>query len=294
MISIITKVVNNKTYYYLTHSFRKNGKIGKKEKYIGKELPKDIEKLKRQFITEIYKDRWFDRFDKIKTAVSKEESKTPLSARKKEIETFIIRFTYDTNKIEGSTLTLRETADLLEKGITPNAKPIGDVKEAEAHKNAFHEMLEYRKDISMQTILYFHKILFENTKEDIAGKIREHQVAIAGSRFMPPFPAEVYPLLTDFLKWYQKDKDNIHPVELAGLIHLRLVTIHPFADGNGRISRLMMNFVLHKYRYPLINIPYEKRDGYYKALERSQINDDENIFLQWFFKRYLKGYDRYV
>ena len=294
MISVITKIVNNKTYYYLVHSFRRDGKIGKREKYIGKELPRDIEKMKRQFITEIYKDRWFDRFDKIKSAVSKEESKTPSSAIKKEIETFIIRFTYDTNKIEGSNLTLRETADLLEKGITPRAKPIGDVKEAEAHKNAFHDLLEYKKDISMQTILYFHKILFENTKKDIAGKIREHQVAISGSRFMPPFPAEVYPLLTDFFKWYQKDKDNIHPVELAGLIHLRLVTIHPFADGNGRISRLMMNFVLHKYRYPLINIPYEKRDGYYKALERSQINNDENIFLQWFFKRYLKEYERYV
>jgi len=91
----------------------------------------------------------------------------------------------------------------------------------------------------------------------------------------------------EFFKWYDRNKDKIHPVQLAGLVHLKLVTIHPFTDGNGRVSRLMMNFVLYKHGYPMFNITYEKRAGYYSALERSQTKKQEDIFLQWFFNRYL-------
>ena len=294
MVVIRKKTIGNNTYYYLEHSFREKGKVEKKEKYIGKKLPKNIEELKQHFISEIYRDKWFDLFDEIKDEYSAQREITPLSAREKEIENFMIKFTYDTNKIEGSKLTFRETSLLLEKSITPNAKPVVDIKEAEAHRSVFYEMLKYEKELSLEIILYFHKKLFENTKKDIAGKLRQHQVAISGSKFMPPFPAEVYPLLMAFLRWYGKNKDNIHPVELAALVHLKLVTIHPFADGNGRISRLMMNFILNKYGFPMHNIPYEKRADYYRVLERSQIKKDESIFLQWFFKRYTKEFKRYI
>ena len=292
MASIRKKKVENHTYYYLEHSYREGGRVLKKERIIGKILPPNIEGLKKEYIAEfmaeIYKEKWLDKFDKIKTEFLQQEKITPISAREKEIETFAIRFTYDTNRIEGSTLTLRDTADLLGKGITPGKRSISDVKEAQAHKNVFYEILNYKKDLSLNTILFFHKKLFESTKADIAGIIRVHQVAIAGSKFIPPFPAEVYPLLMEFFKWYDRNKDKIHPIQLAALVHLKLVTIHPFADGNGRISRLMMNFVLHKNDFPMLNIPYEKRAGYYSALERSQTKKQEDLFLQWFFKRYLK------
>ncbi len=98
----------------------------------------------------------------------------------------------------------------------------------------------------------------------------------------------------EFFKWYHKNKNTLHPIELAAHIHLQLVTIHPFADGNGRFNRLMMNFSLHKNDYPMLNIPYEKKSGYYNALERSQIKKDYKIFLQWFFKRYLYEYKNYL
>ncbi len=288
------KTAGERTYYYLEHSFREKDRIEKKEKYLGKTLPKNIEELKHQFISEIYREKWFDLFDKIKSEYSAQEKITPPSAREKETENFMVKFTYNTNRIEGSKLTLRETALLLGKGITPNAKPLRDVKEAEAHRNVFYEMLDYKKDLSMDIILYLHKKLFWGTKEDIAGKLRKHQVAIAGSKFIPPFPSEVYPLLMDFFRWYRKNKDKMHPVQLAALVHLKFVTIHPFADGNGRISRLLMNFVLNRHGFPMLDIPYEKRTGYYGALERSQIKKEENIFLQWFFKKYLKEYKMYL
>lgn len=288
------KTIGNTQYYYLEHSYRDGGKVHKKELYLGKTVPNDIEKLKQQLISDVYQEQWFGKFDRIQEEFRNEQQRTPPSAREKAMETFIIRFTYDTNRIEGSTLTLRETADLLEKDITPGTRLLSDVKEAESHRNAFYEMLEYTKDLSLNTVLYFHKKLFESTKSDIAGIIRSHQVAISGSKFMPPFPAEIYPLLMDFFKLYDRNKKKTHPVELAALVHLKLVTIHPFSDGNGRISRLMMNFILHRHSYPMLNIPYEKRRGYYNALEKAQIKKDGTLFIQWFFRRYVKEYKKYL
>jgi len=294
MVKIRKKTIRNRTYYYLEHSIKEGGKVRKKEKYLGEKLPRNLEEVKNDFIFEIYEEKWFPVFDKIKRNYSKEFKKMPKIAKQKEIEIFAIRFTYDTQRIEGSTLTLRETANLLEREITPKAKSLVDVKEAEAHKKVFYEMLKYEKDLTYQIILYWHKILFDLTKPEIAGKIRQHQVAISGSKFSPPFPAEIYPLIRYLFKWYNKNKNKMHPMAIAGLVHLKFVTVHPFADGNGRIARIMQNFVLNRNGYPMLNITYENRASYYNALERSQVKEDENIFLRWFFRRYNKEYRRYL
>lgn len=213
----------------------------------------------------------------------------PQSSKKKSIELFATRFTYDTQRIEGSTLSLRDTANLLEKGITPKDKPIQDIKEAEVHKKLFYKILEYQKDLSYNTILEWHELLFKETKSDLAGKIRKHKVGISGSKFIPPLAIEVYPLLKEFFKWYNQNKEKLHPIELAALVHLKFVTIHPFGDGNGRISRLMMNFILDRKKYPMFNIPYEGRNSYYNSLERSQTKAEWNHFLLWFIKSYIKS-----
>ncbi|MBI2671321.1 Fic family protein [Candidatus Woesearchaeota archaeon] len=288
MVTIRKRTMGKQTYYYLEHTIRKEGKIEKREHYLGKQLPKNIEDLKKEFLSQLYQERWYPVLNKIKQAFTQEVKHTPISAQEEEIEKFAIHFTYDTQRIEGSKLSLRETADLLERGITPKAKPIRDVKEAEAHKALFDEMLKTKKDISYPLVLYWHKKLLRDTKPDIAGKIREHQVAISGSKFLPPHPVEVYPLLQEFFKWYDKSKAMLHPMVLAALVHLKFVTIHPFGDGNGRISRLLMNFVLHRKNYPLLNIHYEGRAGYYTALERAQTKQMEFIFIQWFIKKYIK------
>jgi Fic family protein len=294
MVSIKKKIRGKKTYYYLEHSIRRGKKVEKKQKYIGNKIPGNIETLKSDFLFNIYHELWFPSFDKIKNNYQKEQKSMPQVAKDKELETFMIRFTYDTQRIEGSTLTLRETADLLEREITPKTKSLNDVKEAESHKKVFYEMLNYKKDLNLQTILYWHKLLFDSSKPEIAGKIRQHQVAISGSKFMPPFPAEIYPLIMEFLRWYNKNKTKLYPIITAALVHLKFVTIHPFADGNGRISRIMMNFVLNKNKFPMMNIQYGNRTSYYNALERTQITKDESKFLQWFIKNYVKEYNYYL
>ena len=294
MVSITKKQVGNETYYYLGHTYRSNGKVNKTEKYLGKEIPKNIDRLKKEFIFEIYKEKWFKLLDKIKENCRKEQKLMPASAKEKELESFMIKFTYDTQRIEGSKLTLKDTANLLENGITPKERPVRDIKEAEAHKKVFYEMLKHDKDLSLQIVLYWHKKLFEETKEDMAGKIREYGVQISRSKFVPPTPVELQILLKEFFDWYNQNKNKISPIELASLVHLKFVTIHPFSDGNGRISRLMMNFVLHKYGFPMLDIAYAKRAGYYNALERSQLKKDENIFVQWFFKKFIDSNKRFL
>ncbi|MEK6936646.1 MAG: Fic family protein [Nanoarchaeota archaeon] len=293
MVIIKKKTVNANEYYYLEHSFRKNGKIEKKELYLGKEIPKDIDKIKQNFISDIIYENWLKKIDKIKANYSKEQKQIPLSAKEKETRNFMIKFTYNTQRIEGSRLSLRDTSNLLEKGITPK-KPLADIKEAENHKKVFYEMLKFEKDLSLQIILYWHKKLFSETKEDIAGKTRNHQVLISGSKFVPPAPQEINIMLQEFFNWYKENRAKLHPVMLAALIHLKFVTIHPFSDGNGRLSRLIMNFILNKYNYPMLDIPYENRNSYYNSLERSQIKKSENIFLNWFLKKYSKENKKYL
>lgn len=294
MVSVTKKQVGNEIYYYLGHTYRSDGKVNKIEKYIGKEIPKNLEELKKKFMFEVYTNKWFNAFEKIKNNYKKEQKLMPISAKEKELDSFMVKFTYDTQRIEGSKLTLKDTANLLEKGITPREKPIRDIKEAEAHKKVFYEMLKHEKDLSLQIVLYWHKKLFTNTQEDIAGKIREHGVQISLSKFVPPSPVELQILLKEFFDWYNQNKNKINPIELAALVHLKFVTIHPFSDGNGRISRLMMNFVLNKYGFPMINIAYTKRSGYYNALERSQIKKENYIFVQWFFKKFIESNKRFL
>ena len=293
MVEIKKLVKGGKEYYYLVHSYREGKKIKKKEVYLGSVIPKNLEEEKKKFIHDFYKDKFLKKIDEIKENFSLEYKQLPESAKEKSKEIFAIKFTYNTQRIEGSRLTLKETANLLERGITPSARPIRDIKEAEAHKKVFFEMMEYQGDLNLQIILKWHKELMKDTKEDIAGKIRKHEVAICLSKFHPPMFIELDILLKEFFDWYHIEKKKSHSVELAALVHLKFVTIHPFTDGNGRISRLMMNFVLKKYKFPLLDIAYTKRTSYYNALERSQVHKDNKIFVQWFFRRYLEEYGRY-
>lgn len=294
MVSIKKKAVKGQIYYYLEHSMRVGKKIQKKEIYLGRKIPNNVEEIKKNLLDDVYREKWYSDVDKIRKNYARNQKEMPKSIREKELERFATSFTYDTQRIEGSTLTRRETADLLERGITPKNKSMHDVQEAEAHRNLFFEILKSKKDLSLREITEWHWKLFSRTKPDIAGKLRTYQVGIGNSKFMPPSPVEVYPMLTEFFQWYNKNKNKFHPVELAALAHLKFVTIHPFGDGNGRISRIIMNFILNKKKCPMFDIPYERRNSYYNSLERSQVKKEDRIFLQWLVKKYIKEYKKYI
>ncbi|MBI1973308.1 Fic family protein [Candidatus Micrarchaeota archaeon] len=294
MVSVKKRVIKGKSYYYVEHSFRQGGSVRKKEAYIGRTPPKNVGALKQRLLSETYREKWFRLFDDIKQNFSKAQRLMPRSAREKEMKSFSTRFTYDSQRIEGSKLTLLETAELLEHGIVPRARLLRDIKETESHEKVFYQMISCKEGLSLPLVLRWHEQIFRETNSDIAGKLRGHDVTVIGSQAAFPKPRELEDQLGDFFKWYRRNGPKIHPVELSALVHLKFVTIHPFADGNGRISRLLMNFSLNQHGYPMLDITYANRIGYYRALERSQLSCDDHFFLNWFFKRYIKQNKNYL
>jgi Fic family protein len=294
MVFIRKRKLGNKIFHYLVHNLKKNGKIVKKEKYLGKTIPKNIEELKKQFLEEIYKEKWHEKLNTIKKNYKSDFKKFPKSFKEKYIENFMIKFTYNTNRIEGSTLTLKETAMLLHHKTSPSNRPMQDIKESENHMKVFYKMLDHKRDLTRNTILDWHWTLLKDSKTNIAGKIRDIEIMVFGSKTIFPLPIELNALLRNFFKWYDRNKTKIHPVELSALAHLKFVSIHPFVDGNGRMSRLIMNSILNKNGFPMLDINYQNRKSYYNALERSQIKKQDHIFVQYIIKRYLKDYKKYI
>ncbi len=275
MVSLIKKKIGKKTVYYLKHNIRRGNKYKTIEKYLGSNLPKDLEMQMLNFFREIHKEK----YKEIEFITKRIKGrKLPKSVQEKSLKEFGIRFTYNTNKIEGSTLSLRDTYNILEMNISPENKSLSDVKEAESHYKVFVKMMKTEK-INLQKILEWHYEIFKDTKPDIAG--------VTGSKFIPPSHLELNALIKDFFKWLNKNMRRYEPVDLAGLAHLKFVTIHPFGDGNGRISRLIMNWVLFKKRHPMFIIEYKNRKEYYSALKKAQIKENPFIFLGWFIKNYL-------
>jgi Fic family protein len=294
MVQVVRKRVGQHDYFYLQHTIRERGQPEKKERYLGTSVPGNVETLSERFLHDIYLEQWEGALERIRKGYQVEVHRTSKSAIEKETEILSISFTYNSQRIEGSTLTHRETADLLEHGITPSGKPLRDVKEAEAHRQIFYDMLAYENELNLHKVLFWHRTLFLSTRPDIAGKLRDHQVRISGSKFLPPTPVEISPLLEDFFRWLRKKRLDYHPVELASLVHLRFVTIHPFTDGNGRLSRLMMNHVLKRSGYPLYVVPYQGRGSYYRALESAQTRKEPMVFVRWLVKRYIKEFQRFM
>lgn len=282
------------TYYYLTHSYRQNGKVRKIEKYLGPTKPEDVESLKAKLRSELFSRQFEPALARARKAYLANLAKMPKGIRDKELETFATEFTYNSNRIEGSSLTFRETALLLGDGTTPSNRPLSDVQEALAHQRVFLAALRQTPELTLDSLLEWHREMFQATKPWLAGKIRNYGVRISGSKFVPPTPIELDLVLQDFFSWLGAAWSNLHPVLLAGLVHLKLVTIHPFGDGNGRVTRIAMNYVLFRKRYPMIDIPYTRRAGYYRALEQSHLREDESPFVRWFLRRYLEQNGRAI
>ena len=276
-MNIRKKTRGKKAYYYLEHSMREGGKVIKKEKYIGSEIPKNIDEIKKKF-NRVLKDDLYKKLERIRDNFQAEWKNIPKSAKEKELQEISIAFTYNTNAIEGSTITLEETREIIHDKISPN-KPLRDVRETESHSKVFLEMLKKGEKITKKLLLNWHREIFGETKQDIAGKFRDYLVRVGP--YLAPDWQDVEDLMSGLVNFIDKNK-NINPVELAGIIHYKFESIHPFGDGNGRIGRLLMNHILWHSGYPMLIIEYKKRSSYYKAFTKGQEG-----FINYFLRRYL-------
>ena len=188
----------------------------------------------------------------------------------------IIEYTYDSNAIEGSTLTLRETRLVIEEGITIGGSSIKEYLGAKNHPEAIkfiEDVIKRGKDIDEEVVLRLHELILQDMEED-AGKYRTSGVRIAGATFQPPPSSKVRSMTIELLKWLRENPDELTPIELAAVFHQRFVTIHPFAEGNGRIARLLTNGVLFQYGYPFItNITVKDRKKYLRNLSEADMGN---------------------
>jgi len=192
----------------------------------------------------------------------------------------MIEYTYDSNAIEGNTLTIRETRLVIEEGITIGGKSIKEHLEARNHPEAIkfiENVVKMGNEINEETVLHLHELILHDIEED-AGQYRTSGVRIAGATFTPPPSNEIRPMMIKLLKWLRENPDELVPIELAAVFHHRLVKIHPFSDGNGRIARLLMNGILFKYRYPfIINITAKDREKYLRNLSEADMGNTKAL-----------------
>jgi Fic family protein len=208
----------------------------------------------------------------------------PAEALSKIRAAFEMEYTYESNRIEGNTLTLQETALVVSEGVTIGGKSMTEHLEAINHAQA----VEFIKDIACadveiteRTIKEIHAIILHGINREQAGKYRNVPVMIVGSKHTPPQPYLIEPQMEQFIGNYQAMKANgEHPVLVAAFLHDELVKIHPFIDGNGRTSRLLMNLYLLSNDYTITTLKGddEAKRAYYVALEQSHVEGNREAF----------------
>lgn len=193
---------------------------------------------------------------------------------------FNLHYTHDSTAIEGNTLTLMETKVVLE-GIAIGGKTIKEHLEVINHAEAIEYIKSIAKDkepFSENQIKAIHHIILKGIDDSNAGKYRMCNVRIGSSKHIPPQYYDIQDEMQRFIDWYYNETDNLHPIIKASRVHIDFVGIHPFIDGNGRTSRLLMNLELLKSNFPIINIKNSKKMEYYEALEIAHCDNNFNFF----------------
>lgn len=215
----------------------------------------------------------FSKIDSLKTEL---DTKRPLTQGEMQRlrDDFMVDFTYNSNAIEGNTLTLKETAMVLE-GMTIDQKPLKDHLEAVGHRDAFLYVEDIAHDtkINETIIKNIHSLVLINRPDD-KGVFRKIPVTIMGAYTEPVQPYMIEPKLTELLAKNKKRKKNMHPIERIAMFHVEFEGIHPFIDGNGRCGRLLLNLDLIQNGYPAINVKFADRKKYYDAFDEFYKNDD--------------------
>lgn len=210
-----------------------------------------------------------------------------------------LEYTFESNRIEGNTLTLRETDLVINEGLTVSGKSMREHLEAINHQEAIgyiKHLMDKSTSLVDREVLSIHNLILRGIHPEDAGRYRKVQVMIKGSSHMPPQPFMVAKEMEDYFIWYETNKNKMHPVLLAAEMHERLVTIHPFIDGNGRTSRLVMNLILLQNGYVIANIKgdYDSRMQYYNALETAQTKNNKEDFLLFIAQIEKQSLERYL
>lgn len=225
-----------------------------------------------------YREKLQSTFDRLydKKAILQKDRPLPEIALQKIKEALSVEWTYNSNSIEGNTLTLRETQMVLQEGITVKGKSLREHFEAKNHETALkhlYEMVSSKQNLTGKTILNLHSYVLRSIEDDFAGRLRTGGVRIAGANFIPPNAQKVSNLFDELVGFVQENPYQLNSIELATVFHHKFVWIHPFFDGNGRTVRLAMNLLLMREGFPPAIILTNDRKKYYSALNQANRGD---------------------
>ncbi len=291
-----------KKYFYLAHTVRvdshfkkvrvflgidlsKNNlekEIRKKEKILSAKISiiekaeKEVFTLKIDFSRKILSKKQLDKIEKLRIRYNKRIKLTDKDILKKVRESFLIKYTFDTNSAEGNTITLKETELILTKGIIPKSHSLREVHEIENTVRAYEYIESYKEKLDHKFILYLHKLVTQNTlankKNEGRYRLKGQNVAMHGSKHFPPKGGrQIKRLIDDLVDKYYKCK--LSKVESIILFHSAFIAIHPFIDGNGRVSRLIFNWMLLMGGLPPIDFPSENHIEFTDLMEISRDGD---------------------
>jgi Fic family protein len=283
-------------YYYLVKNVRTSSSSVKKVRiFLGRKVPphdklqllfKEIEKKAQK----PYSAKWIPKelLERIEdlhasVAVFKKFQEEAIPAD------FVVRFTYNTNAIEGNPLTLRQTALILSDNIAPQGTRTDDVIEVMNGKDGWELVKNYKGNLSEKFLKSLHYAIVKNTKCRLQGKYRDSEVRIGGSDWQPPQAKDIPGLMKKIVNKYKQLKQTLHPIELASWIHNELVQVHPFTDGNGRTARLVMNWVFLKRKYPPVIIDVRNKEKYYSVIEAAD-RGDQKPFVEFLVAQLLAQY----
>ncbi len=284
------------TYYYLVKNVRVTPTKAKKLRiFLGRKLPEHDE-LQKRFLElekrsmELHGARWLpkllaERVDDLSASIIVFR-KTASDVLPKD---FMVRYTYNTNAIEGNRLTLRQTALVISDRVAPEGARTNDVVEALNALDAWEYVKAYKGALNKKFVCRIQYEVTKNTSCRIQGDYRDSEVRIVGSELIPPKPGEVPGLLDSLFGSFRTERKALHPVELASFLHNGLVKIHPFTDGNGRTARLLMDWVLLRNRFPPAIIEVTNKERYYKAIENAD-RGDQKPFAEFLANQLLAQY----
>lgn len=281
------KLIKGRTYYYLTENKYKDGKWKKTRKYLGIATPAGFEKPRRKNPKPILDEDEIKAIETIRKNYLRAHRLSP-KLWKEERERFV-SFIFNTNAIEGNPITLEDTDTVLRGGrIRAKEK---DVREIKNMKKCIDFLFSHSGKIDERLVLKLHRMQMKGVLPG-AGQYRNVDVSV-GKYVCPPW-YEVPKLMKRFFVWFNESGKAIPAFEFACLAHLKLVRLHPFRDGNGRMARLLMNLVLLRKGYPLLNIFNDEKLLYYLVLKKVDATRRPKSFVEYLFGTYARQYEEYA
>ena len=300
MVYIYKKTIGEKNYYYLRASQRKGAKVIVKDiAYLGgtieevkkalENLPKYSNEIRKAYktinnflesnrylekikLSKLKKDRFID-YEKLleleacKLHFSTDFKKNNELTKKEILKNFIIEFAHNTTSIEGNTINLNEARSLLQDGLTPKNKTLREIYDLQNTERVFLKLINSREDINHEFIQNILSELMKNI--DARSGYRTSDVRVIKANFKATPAPYVKTDMELLLKWFNDNKNKLHPLVIASVLHHKFEKIHPFMDGNGRTGRMLLNFILMKSNYPPLIILNKERKEYLDALRKA-------------------------